>query len=156
MLLGHLQTAIARRILDIGNVSKAVADVACGAPAWGSPSSSKAAASTSSRLTRPSEPLLRQSCRLIPSLLARRRANGLPIPGYHRYAIAALCRNELAAVERRRGRLRQRSRSPGQPRRYARRARYRGPFSSQRPTAQTAVTHGEWHSPESDRFCLAG
>ena len=69
--------AIARRMLDIGNVSKAVADVACGAPAWGSPSSSKAAASTSSRLTRPSEPLLRQSCRLIPSLLARRRAKGV-------------------------------------------------------------------------------
>ena len=69
--------AIARRIPDMGMLSKGAGALSCTGLVCGCPSSNNAAASTSSRLTRPREPLLRQSCKLIPSLPARRRASGV-------------------------------------------------------------------------------
>ncbi len=93
--------AIARRIPDIGMLSKGAGALSCTGLVCGCSSSNNAAASTSSRLTRPREPLLRQSCKLIPSLPARRRASGVADTGCHRHASGALCYDERG---RRRGR----------------------------------------------------
>ncbi len=137
--------AIARRIPDIGMLSKGAGALSCTGLVCGCSSSNNAAASTSSRLTRPREPLLRQSCKLIPSLPARRRASGVADTGCHRHASGALCYDERGASERPGDRRRQRSRFPDQKQRYDPRARCRGLFSGRHPSGQTVVTHGAWH-----------
>ncbi|STR13147.1 Uncharacterised protein [Klebsiella aerogenes] len=123
-------------------LSKGVGALSCTGLTGGCPSSNNAAASTSSRLTRPREPLLRQSCKLIPSLPARRRASGVADTWLSSACERGALLRRTGASERPGDRRRQRSRFPDQKQRYDPRARCRGLFSGRHPSGQTVVTHG--------------
>ncbi len=138
--------AIARRIPDIGMLSKGAGALSCTGLVCGCSSSNNAAASTSSRLTRPREPLLRQSCKLIPSLPAGRRASGVADTP----AVIGMRAGRFAATNGGVGEAE--ATAGGNDRAFQIRNRDTIPapaaadfFSGRHPSGQTVVTHGAWH-----------